>query len=813
MISQIVQKLRQYRALTIIACAVLFVASIILIGKSTFSNNILDMLPVEDKILSRHVRFLSLFGITDRIVFEISIEDSSKTYNQLAATTRAVINQLRENDRLQFQQEITIKDFLVLRNFIIRRWPNLFTQKDSVWVSERLNNDSLSTRLDRTISELFTLSPEASDAFLLKNDPFGLARFSLAKLSAFKPAENITIEEGFITDKDRNRILFFADLKNSETDEDSDRITESVIKKAINYADENGFKLTWMGGLRASRDNSEIIKRDIHLTLPIAIIIILIICLLVYKKPYFGLLTFIPTVLGIAIMLAVFSHFYRLSIIIIGFSAALLGITVDYAIHYLYQVDDAPLDRDPVKTLAGPIFASAFTTAGAFFILVIAKIPGLSQLGIVTAIGIIIVALFSLTLLPLFYKPSNANLSKKPKIKLTAFFTQFYARGFDGKLIILIVLVTGISCFLLSKLSFDGDPDNLNGMKPETIAAEKSLARNWSGVESGVYFTVSDSSCEAVCRRVRQQLEPLIDTLTSLKLVKPAGLFTALLPVEEIQKQNRKRWHQTFTHDKIMLMHKVVQLIASRYTIEASGFGQYLSNIASYDSLKSIKYESVPLSFRKGLLRNYLRNDDSLWYGNAPVFLSSKAVWKDIDEIAKNHGVLAVNSEILGLRVIDIIKTGFLKCLIFIPFVILCILFVMLRSIRYTLVAILPVFAATIVTLGIMVVCKISINIVSLMIFAFVFGLGIDYSLLMVYMGRKSLIENEEYIPHGAASITVAACTTITGLGVLAIAKHPVLSVLGKTGMIGIVSSYVCAVIVVPVVLRLVNKYYPVRGG
>ena len=127
--------------------------------------------------------------------------------------------------------------------------------------------------------------------------------------------------------------------------------------------------------------------------------------------------------------------------------------------------------------------------------------------------------------------------------------------------------------------------------------------------------------------------------------------------------------------------------------------------------------------------------------------------------------------------------------------------------------AIVPIFAATVITLGIMVVCKISINIVSLMIFAFVFGLGIDYSLLMVYMGRKSIIEDEEYIPHGAASITVAACTTLTGLGVLAIARHPVLSVLGKTGMIGILSSYVCAVIVVPVMLRLVNKHFKVRSS
>ena len=164
--------------------------------------------------------------------------------------------------------------------------------------------------------------------------------------------------------------------------------------------------------------------------------------------------------------------------------------------------------------------------------------------------------------------------------------------------------------------------------------------------------------------------------------------------------------------------------------------------------------------------------------------------------------MLAVNSVVLGLRVVTIIKAGFLKCIIYIPFVILCILLVMLRNIRYTLSALIPIFSATGITLGIMAAFHLPINVVSLMIFAFIFGLGIDYALLMVYMCRKGISESEDFIPHGAASVTIAACTTLAGLGILAVARHPVLSVLGKVGMIGIISSYVCAVILVPLLTK-----------
>ena len=185
MISQIAQKLQKHRTLTILIFIILFGASIVFIYRGSYSHNILDMLPVKDRILSEHVKFLSLFDIMDRVVFEMSIEDTTKSFDQLAEATRTAISSLKEKELLQFQQEITAQDFFQLRNFLIEQWPNLFSESDSIWVSERLGEDSLYARFDRVASGLFTLSAEASDAFLLQNDPFGLAQYSLTKLSVF----------------------------------------------------------------------------------------------------------------------------------------------------------------------------------------------------------------------------------------------------------------------------------------------------------------------------------------------------------------------------------------------------------------------------------------------------------------------------------------------------------------------------------------------------------------------------------------------------------------------------------------------------
>lgn len=802
MISKCANILCRHRRSTIISAVVIIFVSLFLVSKGNFSNDILDMLPLEDRIISRHFRFLSLFNMMDRIVFEMSIEDSTKTFEQLATATRAVIDRLKESNKFVFMGDISSEDFFQLRNLIIRQWPNLFTKKDSVWVSERLNKDSLNARFDRTISGLFTLSDAASDAFILQRDPFGLAQFSIAKLAAFKPAENITIEEGFVTNRAHNRILFFAHSKKPGMDDSNARAIQKIIETVEEYARDNGFHLTWMGAIRASRDNTDIIQRDVHLTLPIAFILILLICFLIYSRFYFGLLTFLPTLLGILITFAAFSYFGKLSIIILGFGAALLGITVDYAVHYLYHIDDVPQDKNPVKTLTGPIFASAFTTAGAFLVLIVAGIPGLAQLGTVTATGIVIVAAVSLTILPIFSNSSGKKPSHKQRIKPAAWFASFYSGGYDRKFVIPLLVITAVVCFFIPRLSFDGDPDSLNGMKPATVAAEKSLEKNWSGLQNGVFLVVTDTSCKAVCRKAELQLKPLVDTLTSLGVINPAALFTLLLPPEEVQQQNRIRWRETFTSDKIGSMRKAINSITAKYDLELSRFYQYLTNISSCDSMEVITLKDFPVSFKNGLLKNYLRSDDSQWYANIPVFPTADSLWVDIDRLAQQSNILAVNDAMLGLRVVDIIKTGFFRCLIYIPFVICCILLIMLRSIRYTLVALFPTFLATGITLGVMAICHIPVNIVSLMIFAFIFGLGIDYALLMLYMSRKAIAEDNRYIYHGAASITVAACTTLAGLGVLSIAQHPVLSALGRTGMIGIISSYVCAVVFVPMMVE-----------
>src|SRR5208282_6026677 len=94
------------------------------------------------------------------------------------------------------------------------------------------------------------------------------------------------------------------------------------------------------------------------------------------------------------------------------------------------------------------------------------------------------------------------------------------------------------------------------------------------------------------------------------------------------------------------------------------------------------------------------------------------------------------------------------------------------------------------------------LNPVSSLFIVFVFGIGIHYSIALmtnsiaVYNGHGV----DDSIAHGA--VLLCALISMVSFGSLAFARHPALFSIGLAGLIGIVSSFCAAVLVVPAILR-----------
>lgn len=779
----------------------LAVLSAIQLSRMPFTEDIADLLPVSDRVIGEQFAFLSATGTVNTVVVDLALAGDDGNFADLAAAGRTVEAQVRESGLFDTASTASPADFMALRRLLIRHWPNLFSVEDSLWLARRMSPDSLHARLDRSLSALFVFSDRSSGTFTLKHDPFGFADVVYRRLSALRPARGIDFKDGFITNTDGDRILIPLRMPSGVSTAQAQRLRE-VMEESARLAARGGVDLTWMSAARATLDNSETVRRDVYLTAPLTVAFILLLCFLVYRRPWYGLAVFVPTVLGIALTLAAATLAQQLSIIVLGFGAALLGITIDYAVHYFYHIENKPEDRRPARTLAPAILASALTTAGAFAALLAARIPGLSQLGAVTAVGILMVAGLSLVLLPALFAPARSW--REPRVKLTRLFEWFYGRRLHVSLALPVGVISVILWAMVPRLSFEGDPDHLNGMRPATVKAEALLQREWEGVAGGAYCVVTASSENGVRRRAQAQLVPLIDFLAKQETIYPAAVFTALLPPNASQRDSRERWRAFWTGGRRRTMHEAIDRVAARYGLPSERFHGYVAGLPAIDSLPLLGLAMFPEAVRRGALGNAICRGDSVWYGAVPVIGRSDSSWRRIALAARRRGVLAVNDEILGLRLVDIVKERFVASLVYIPLVIVLVLALILRSAALVFIALVPPLLSTGMTLGGMAAIGLPVNIVTFMVLAFIFGLGIDYTVFVLHLSR---VGGEGGAAEGAASVTVAALTTLAGLGAMVFARHPALSILGTAGVMGIGASYVCAIVFVPLLNPLVRRF------
>src|SRR5690606_17214163 len=131
------------------------------------------------------------------------------------------------------------------------------------------------------------------------------------------------------------------------------------------------------------------------------------------------------------------------------------------------------------------------------------------------------------------------------------------------------------------------------------------------------------------------------------------------------------------------------------------------------------------------------------------------------------------------------------------------ILFLSFRSFSLTLVTGIPIFITWWITIGIMGALNIEFNIFNIIISTFIFGLGIDYSIFVTVGLLREYNSGEKVLPTQRTSILLSFITTVLGIGVLILAKHPALYSISLVCIIGILSAVFVAFTIQPAIFLL----------
>jgi uncharacterized protein len=229
-----------------------------------------------------------------------------------------------------------------------------------------------------------------------------------------------------------------------------------------------------------------------------------------------------------------------LNVISMGFACILLGISMDYSILvYHHFASDFRDDGAVWARLCRGIRFSAVTTAAAFLVLAFSSLPGLRQLAVLVAAGLLASACFATWLLPAAW----ADRPPKPPPflkRMSGAMARAMARR--GRALLALATVVGLiaAAWLWRAPAALYAPD-LERLKPTETAAfrgQQILARGDPSWRDAIYL-VEAPNCDAV----RQAADDLAARVTGGR----RSPQSAFLPAPAHQRENRARWKDDIT--------------------------------------------------------------------------------------------------------------------------------------------------------------------------------------------------------------------------------------------------------------------------
>lgn len=508
------------------------------------------------------------------------------------------------------------------------------------------------------------------------------------------------------------------------------------------------------------------IRGEIDHLMTLAGLGVLLILSLAYRPALPAWLSILPPLTGLlggmALVVLVFGQLHGIAI---AFSAILIGISVDYAIHQLSH-------RHPER-IRRTLLLSALTSIAALGSWLLSGIPGLMQTGLLTASGLLLAALTSLYVLPAL--PFAAAAAPRRAVPLIPLATPAAARRIS-------LLVLGLSLLLIIASPgrvFDDRPPLAGVVGPERLALDRELRLVAGMPDAGYSLWVTADDRETLLQRL-ERLEPLLRQARD-----EAWIGGHLSAAQYLPSQARQRERLARLPDREELGRRLA--IATQGTaLRPQAFTAFIEDVQQASTLQPVDLATLPAlaPARAAMLEHLLYEDpgDGQWH--APVLLRQV----DTDHLAELAGRFADSpAQWLDLPAqIEAAMAETRRQAIWLSagFLLLILLLITPSHPRGAIGGLsqvtLPLLAALLGTVALLRLFGIGINLFHVVALVLVAGLAADYRL---FLYRHDAAEQRQATHH---ALLVAMASSFCVFALLAVADTPILQDLGITILTGV---------------------------
>jgi protein-S-isoprenylcysteine O-methyltransferase Ste14 len=311
----------------------------------------------------------------------------------------------------------------------------------------------------------------------------------------------------------------------------------------------------------------------------------------------------------------------------------------------------------------------------------------------------------------------------------------------------------------------------------------------WGGEEQPAVFVVAGESLERALRRNKQVYRDAVALMGEGEF----SNLSSIWPLEEERAANAARWSDFWRRGREAELRRLLEQQGAAYSFSDDAFSPFFENLYADPGIEGALEDLGIFS----TLRERFVQESQGGYQVLSFFPDEERFVSRLSALSAHHPDTllvsrnalsqalsrSVSSEIVYLSAIAAILIPVLACLL-------------LRDIRLTALALVPVLSGIMAVLGMIPVLGLFLNAPSVISAMVVVGLCIDYGIFVVYACHRRLETGTR------TAVTLSAVTTLIGTGVLLFARHPILFSIGVTMATGVLAGYLSSILVVPCLYR-----------
>lgn len=366
-----------------------------------FREDITSMLPDSRSVKAMN-EVVSNTRVGEQVIFQLSYTGSAADEHRDDLVAAA--NDFTSVYRQQFEEYI---DTMILQpgSGYEEALGNIITQYLPLFLSDadyrRIDTLTQWDRIDTTLAtnKKILLSPAGIYyKRLVASDPIGISGIVWNKLKTLQFDDNYETYDGYLFHKESSKLTFFMlpAYKAGATGKNSRFFsgTDDFIKNWS--ANHPGIRVSYFGGPVVAAGNAVQMRTDTIITLSVTIVLLLALTFYYFRRRRTPLLLLVPVIYGGVMGAGIVGLVQgNMSVIALGAGAIIMGIAIDFSIHFLSHARHATA-RETVKDLSQPLTLGSFTTIAAFLSLRLVDTPILRDLGLFAAASLTGAALCTL---------------------------------------------------------------------------------------------------------------------------------------------------------------------------------------------------------------------------------------------------------------------------------------------------------------------------------------------------------------------------------------------------------------------------------